>query len=140
MEQAVINTIECFADRRSSVLQNSKSPCFVRLLGWNGHCRDALLNMDAKLSQQMRAGKLYYARCAGLPKLLSAEEAERYKGCCDCWAESGKKIIRTRQDSISRTNAAWGSMPQGGRDLPQPQGFRDGFHDEKFYRKAAVLA
>ena len=104
MEQAVINTIECFADRRSSVLQNSKSPCFVRLLGWNGHCRDALLNMDAKLSQQMRAGKLYYARCAGLPKLLSAEEAERYKGCCDCWAESGKKIIRTRQDSISRTN------------------------------------
>lgn len=84
-----IDSLDTFCSVRGGITRACKDVCFVRALGECSGYADIVYHAEQKLYENMRMGKLRYARIGALPALTDADAVAHYAQIYENWEKQG---------------------------------------------------
>lgn len=99
-----INSIDAFLNVKGGYNNNLRDVYFVRGIGEPANIKDLIFDIDRKMDDASRSGKLSYLRVADLPKLESKEQIDFYSKNYDMWDENGGVELKCCEANPSLTD------------------------------------
>ena len=96
-----IDSLDTFCSVRGGITRACKDVCFVRALGECSGYADSVYHAEQKLQEDMRMGKLRYARIGVLPALTDADAVTRYAQIYENWEMQGKiSLLHVQEQAL----------------------------------------
>ena len=96
-----IDSLDTFCSVRGGITRACKDVCFVRALGECSGYADIVYHAEQKLYENMRMGKLRYARIGALPALTDADAVARYAQIYENWEKQGQiSLLHVQEQAL----------------------------------------